>query len=202
MTPRVKLALVTCSTRNRRLNPYITSYVQQVMAPLCNSVKLEAIDLASQALPIFDETVIPAQLPEGDPTPHYAKEHTRVWSAVARNYDGFVFVTPQYNWSVPAGLKNALDYLYHEWKDKPAGIVSYGGRGGGKAAGHLRDILTGLRMRTVAMAPALTISSSMMVTCEELGAVGEDEKRRWRETGAEEQLEIMAREMMQKLSME
>lgn len=66
-------------------------------------------------------------------------------------------MTPQYNWSIPASLKNALDYLYFEWKGKPAGIVSYGSRGGGKAADHLRGVLTGLRMRVVTTAPGLPV---------------------------------------------
>lgn len=49
----------------------------------------------------------------------------------------------QYNWGYPAALKNALDYLYREWNNKPAAIVSYGGRGGGKAAAQLREVSLG-----------------------------------------------------------
>ena len=57
-----------------------------------------------------------------------------------------MFVTPQYNWGYPAPLKNAIDYLYNEWKGKPALVVSYGGHGGGKANGQLREVLRGVRM--------------------------------------------------------
>ena len=46
----------------------------------------------------------------------------------------------QYNWGYPAALKNALDYLYHEWKGKPAVIISYGTRGGGRAAAQLKEV--------------------------------------------------------------
>lgn len=120
-------------------------------------ITLKILDLAAQQLPLYDETIIPASLPAQDPTPHYTRAHTRAWSSVVRSFDAFIFVTPQYNWSIPASLKNALDYLFHEWKGKPAGIVSYGGRGGAKAADHLRGVLTGLRMRVVGTSPGLAV---------------------------------------------
>ncbi|KAM4064442.1 NADPH-dependent FMN reductase [Hirsutella rhossiliensis] len=195
-----KIALVTCSTRGRRLNPFITSYVQQVVAPLWPSITIETLDLASPRLPLFDEPTTPAQHPHDDPTPHYAREHTRAWSAAVRQYDGFIFVTPQYNWSVPASLKNALDYLFHEWKGKPAGIVSYGSRGGGKSASHLRDILHGLRMKPAPSAPGLTTTLDMVGLCEELGSVRQEDKVRWKEAGVEEQLASMMEEMRLELS--
>ncbi|KAJ5583044.1 NADPH-dependent FMN reductase [Penicillium sp. DV-2018c] len=150
--PPKRIAIVTSSTRKPRLNPTITHYVYDVLTsdptlpttpPETHDtdprhITFEILDLAKQSLPLYDESVIPASLPATDPTPHYSKAHTRAWSDLVRQYDAFIFVTPQYNWSIPASLKNALDYLFHEWKGKPAGIVSYGGRGGGKAADHLR----------------------------------------------------------------
>jgi NAD(P)H-dependent FMN reductase len=61
-----------------------------------------------------------------------------------------VFVTPQYNWGIPAGLKNALDYLFHEWGGKPAVVVTYGGHGGGKCGEAMQVVLGGgLNMRVV-----------------------------------------------------
>ncbi|KAJ5895085.1 NADPH-dependent FMN reductase [Penicillium taxi] len=165
-----RIAIVTSSTRSLRINPTISQYVYDVLttdkslpiSPTPNDtdarhVTFSILDLAAQSLPLYDESVIPASLPPADPTPHYSKAHTRAWSAVVREYDAFIFVTPQYNWSIPASLKNALDYLYFEWKGKPAAIVSYGSRGGGKAADHLRSVLTGLRMRVVETAPGLPI---------------------------------------------
>lgn len=52
----------------------------------------------------------------------------------------------QYNWGYPAALKNALDFLYREWNNKPAAIISYGGRGGGKAAAQLQEVSPGFWM--------------------------------------------------------
>lgn len=159
------------------------------------------LDLSKQSLPLYDESVIPASLPSDNPTPHYSKEHTRKWSNTVRQYDAFIFITPQYNWSIPASLKNALDYLFHEWKGKPAGIVSYGSRGGGKAADHLRGILNGLRMNVVRTAPGLPVKFTGLP----VGALSEDEERveidgrdleGWREAGFEGMMRNLVMEIV------
>lgn len=95
------------------------------------------IDLAEVALPLFDEPLPPIM-------GSYANPHTRDWARTIGGADGFVFVTAEYNRSVPASLKNALDYLHAEWRDKAAAIVSYGARGGANAADHLRGALSEL----------------------------------------------------------
>jgi NAD(P)H-dependent FMN reductase len=70
-------------------------------------------------------------------------------SEISSRGDGYIFVTPEYNAGYPAALKNAIDYLYHEWTGKPAMIISYGA-GGGASAGHqLHEILTRLKFNTV-----------------------------------------------------
>ncbi|KAL1999384.1 hypothetical protein VTN02DRAFT_4593 [Thermoascus thermophilus] len=199
MPPRT-IALVTSSTRSPRLNPFITDYIHDVLTPvLPDDVSLQILDVAAQDLPLYDEPAIPALLPATDPTAHYRHEHTRAWSSRVRQHDAFIFVTPQYNWSVPAGLKNALDYLFHEWTGKPAGIVSYGGHGGGKAAGHLRDILLGLRMRPVSTAPALATTRTMLEDCLEQGRVGEAQIVAWREAGVEDAVRRMFEEILASL---
>ena len=77
----------------------------------------------------------------------YAHQHTKDWSASVSRADAFVFVTPEYNHSLPASLKNALDYLSMEWADKPVGLASYGGVSAGlRAATALKPILAALRM--------------------------------------------------------
>ncbi|KAJ5467506.1 NADPH-dependent FMN reductase [Penicillium sp. IBT 31633x] len=218
--PPKRVAIVTSSTRSPRLNPTITRYVYDVLTadptiPTNHSktidtdprhITFEILDLAKQSLPLYDESVIPASLPPADPTPHYSKAHTRAWSAVVRKYDAFIFVTPQYNWSVPASLKNALDYLFHEWKGKPAGIVSYGGRGGGKAADHLRGILTGLRMKVVGTAPGLTVKYTGLP----IGAMSEEEQFQlderdlvgWRDAGIEGMMRNLGMELVCELDKE
>jgi NAD(P)H-dependent FMN reductase len=107
-------------------------------------------------LPMSDEPSIPAN-------GVYANEHTHAWSRKIAAADGFIFVTPQYNWGYPASLKNALDHLYKEWTGKPAAIVSYGYRGGVKAAAQLHQVLEGgLKMRVAATIPAVTFTNEMV----------------------------------------
>ncbi|KAF9350734.1 hypothetical protein BGX26_011149 [Mortierella sp. AD094] len=193
-----KIALVTCSTRNPRINPFITSYVYSLLTTIApEHASLHILDIAEQSLPLFDEPAIPSQLPPADPTPHYQHEHTRQWSAKVRGFDAFIFITPQYNWSIPASLKNALDYLFYEWKGKPAAIVSYGGHGGNKAADHLRGILGGLRMKAAATAPALTINPAKLADTFEQGRVTETQVKVWQESGAEEAIRQMFGELIQ-----
>ncbi|KAJ5658158.1 NADPH-dependent FMN reductase [Penicillium longicatenatum] len=159
---------------------------------------VEIVDLASQALALYNEPEVPSYLPAQDPTPHYVHAHTRAWSALVRRYDAFVFVTPQYNRSIPAVLKNALDYLYHEWAGKPAGIVSYGGHGGGKASEHLRGILAGLRMRPTATTVALKVSPKTAIEeCEREGQVTPAMCKTWMEEGEEQKIHIMVSELLQ-----
>ncbi|MGW7539864.1 NADPH-dependent FMN reductase [Streptomyces sp. NPDC054770] len=72
-------------------------------------------------------------------------EHTRRWSRTASGYDGSLLVFPQYSWGDPAVLKNALGFLYAEWRDKPASVASCGNR----VAAQLRRVLQGLHMHTI-----------------------------------------------------
>lgn len=202
-----KIALVTCSTREPRINPFITKYVNDIISKEdclgksknSKEINLSIIDLQDQNLPLYNEPAIPSHLSSTDPTPQYIHEHTRAWSALVRQYDAFIFVTPQYNWSIPASLKNAVDYLFYEWKGKPAGIVTYGGRGGGKAGDHLRGILTGLRMRTVSTGPGIVVRSTVMTCCLTRGEVSTDDREAWRSAGVEDAIRAMFRELLNEM---
>jgi NAD(P)H-dependent FMN reductase len=79
----------------------------------------------------------------------YSHHHTKTWAATIAAYDGFVFVTPEYNHGTTGVLKNAIDYLYAEWNNKAAGFVSYGSAGGARAVEHLRLIMGELQVADV-----------------------------------------------------
>ena len=97
-------------------------------------------DMAEIALPFMDE-------PNHPRLQRYEHEHTRAWSARVAAADAFAFVLPEYNHGYNAVVKNALDYLQHEWKHKAAGIVSYGGVSAGlRAVAMLKPSLTCLQM--------------------------------------------------------
>jgi NAD(P)H-dependent FMN reductase len=194
------IALLTCSTREPRINPFITGYAHEVLDSHIKTTKwtgkVSIIDIADQNLPLYNEPAIPSHLPRSDPTPHYVHEHTRAWSRLIQQYDAFIFVTPQYNWSIPASLKNALDYLFHEWAGKPVGIVTYGGRGGGKAGGHLQSILTGLRMRPAKCIPGIVVQSTAMEDWAGQGCVSKEDRESWKVGGVDSQLQLMFTEIL------
>lgn len=150
MPPRV--GLIVASTRAVRIGPQIADFVLQtirkdrVQDTASNDTTIGKIDLAKWKLPLFDEPVIPMSVKDSS---GYHHEHTRAWSREIASYEGFIFVSPQYNWGYPAGLKNAIDYLFNEWTGKPAMIVTYGGHGGGQCGEQLSAVLTGCRMTVI-----------------------------------------------------
>jgi NAD(P)H-dependent FMN reductase len=93
------------------------------------------IYVAEFKLPVLDEALL-------NQVEH---QHTKDWAATIARYDAFVFVTAEYNRSLPGGLKNAIDYVFYEWHDQAAGFVSYGGA---RAAEYLRLVLGELKMVT------------------------------------------------------
>lgn len=151
-TPSAKIlrvGIICGSQRKPRVGDQISNFILQTVQIHSNSTNtgtpnisfdFDFIDINDLDLPFYDEPGIPSKItpPEG-----YTHEHTRKWSQRISPLDAFIFVTPQYNWGYPAGLKNAIDYLFHEWNGKPAVIVSYGGHGGDKAAAALRVCLAG-----------------------------------------------------------
>ena len=144
------IAVIIGSQRQPRACPQIVAFVHDVIAqhlPPSPSINLEMVDIAALNLPFFNEPGIPQKI--NDPS-GYTHEHTRAWSKLVSSFDAFIFVTPQYNWGIPAGLKNAIDYLFNEWTGKPAMVVTYGGHGGDKVDAALRIVLGGgLKMKVV-----------------------------------------------------
>jgi len=135
------IAILTGSTRPGRVNRQVADWVYLQLSNRQDAT-FEIVDIADYQLPLLDETV-PAAFGE------YAHEHTKRWAARIDTFDAFIFISPEYNHSTSAALKNALDYLSHEWSDKAAGLVGYGGSGGVRALEHLRPVLSHLKMADV-----------------------------------------------------
>jgi NAD(P)H-dependent FMN reductase len=137
------LQVIIGSTRPGRVGSAVADWITD-RAIQQGDFEVEVTDLAVLDLPIFNE-------PHHPRLRKYLHQHTKDWSAIVDRSDAFVFVIPEYNHSFNAATKNALDYLSQEWRDKPAGIVSYGGASGGShAAQMLTPVLGALRMVTVA----------------------------------------------------
>ena len=101
---------------------------------------VELADLKELNLPILDE-------PHHPRLKKYVHDSTKRWSEIVGGSDAFVFVTPEYNYTIPPALVNALDTVYHEWTYKPVGFVSYGGISGGMRAVQTEKLMvTGFKM--------------------------------------------------------
>jgi len=140
---KLNIGIILGSTREGRLSPQVGNWVKE-LADKRGDANYTIIDIADYKLPLLGEK-------DGDASGAAA------WSEAIAAQDGFVFITQEYNHSIAASLKNALDYLRVEWNNKAAGIVSYGSVGGARAAEHLRGILGELLIADVRVHPALSL---------------------------------------------
>lgn len=133
------LHILICSTRPGRIGLPVARWFHG-FARQHGKFDVELVDLADFNLPVYDEPVHPARQ-------DYKHEHTRKWSASVAAADAYIFVMPEYNYSPPPSLVNALDYVYREWNYKPCGFVSYGGVSGGlRAVQAVKMQITTLKM--------------------------------------------------------
>ena len=135
------IQIIVGTTRPNRVGLNVAKWFKDI-ADSRNDMTFELLDLADINLPLFDE-------PHSPSMNNYEHDHTKQWSKVIARADGYVFVTGEYNHSIPASLKNAIDYLYHEWNHKAVSFVSYGGMGGVRAVEHLIGVANELKMVSV-----------------------------------------------------
>ncbi|MER5888931.1 NAD(P)H-dependent oxidoreductase [Streptomyces sp. NPDC001941] len=136
------IGIILGSTRPGRVGPQIGEWIEKAGSAR-EDADFQIVDIADYDLPLFDE-------PGSPRLGTYAHEHTRAWSAKIAELDGFVFVTPEYNRSIPAALKNAIDFVYNEWNHKAAGFVGYGSNvSGSRAVDHLRHIAAAVQLSGV-----------------------------------------------------
>jgi NAD(P)H-dependent FMN reductase len=144
-----RIGIILGSTRPNRNGEQVARWVHEIAARRTDA-EFELVDLRDYPLPHLDEPLPPSM-------GQYQNEHTKQWAEKIASFDGFVFVTPEYNHSTSGVLKNAIDYLFAEWNNKAAGIVSYGGVGGARAAEHLRLVLGELQIADVRQQVALSL---------------------------------------------
>lgn len=151
---RPLLQVIVASTRPGRIGRSIGEWVARA-AIEHGGFDVELVDLAEVDLPFLDE-------PNHPRLGQYLNQHTRDWSATVSRADAFVFVTPEYNHSFNAVLKNAIDFLHNEWQHKAVAFVSYGGVAAGtRAVQALKPVTTALRM--VPVVDAVTIPFAAQV---------------------------------------
>jgi len=141
-----RLLIVVGSTRPGRAGLPISQWIA-ARAEAHGGFEVDVADLAEIDLPLLDEPAHPR-------LQRYEHEHTKAWSARVAAADAIVLVMPEYNHSFTAPVKNALDYLHHEWKHKPVGIVSYGGVSAGtRAATAIKPVLAALKLSVAGEVP-------------------------------------------------
>jgi NAD(P)H-dependent FMN reductase len=138
-----KLLTIIASTRPVRVGLPVGHWFMD-RARAHGGFELELADLYELDLPLLDEPNHPRMR-------QYTQAHTHAWSATVDSADAVVMVTAEYNYGYPAALKNAIDFLHHEWRYKPVGFVSYGGVAAGtRAVQQLKQVVGALQLFPVA----------------------------------------------------
>ncbi|HCE5431466.1 TPA: NAD(P)H-dependent oxidoreductase [Legionella pneumophila] len=146
----LKLMIIVGSVRPGRVGLPIAKWVAD-HAEKRRGIDIDFVDLRELALPWMDEPNHPSQR-------MYQEQHTIDWSQRVEQADAFILVTPEYNSSYSPTMKNALDYLFHEWDLKPAGFVCYGGASSGtRAVASLLPVTSALGLYRVS--PTVEIRS-------------------------------------------
>jgi NAD(P)H-dependent FMN reductase/GNAT superfamily N-acetyltransferase len=156
-TKPCRVLVLVCTSRPGALGPAVAEWLIEAIAPRAAEldVELVPVSLGELNLPFLDEEEHPS-------SGVYRHEHTRRWSAVVDAADGFVAVTPEYNFGMPATLKNALDYLSREWAWKPIGFVSYGNTSAGtRSVQHAKQVVTTLRLVPLGATVAIRIADAV-----------------------------------------
>ena len=147
----LKIAIIVGSTRPNRNGEAVAKWAHGI-ARSRSDAKFELVDIKDFNLPLLDEPVPPVM-------GQYSQEHTKRWAAKIAGFDAYVFVTPEYNHSICGALKNAIDFLYHEWVNKAAGFIAYGGSAGTRAVEHLRLVMAELQVATVRAQVGLSLAT-------------------------------------------
>jgi NAD(P)H-dependent FMN reductase len=149
----MKIELIIGSTRPGRVGPQIAEWVVDSL-PKKTGIDYEVVDIKDWELPMFDEAIHPSMN-------QYKHDHTKNWSKKINEAGAYIFLTPEYNAGYPASLKNAIDYLYHEWRAKPLMIVSYGINGGTTASAQLKQVAERLKMKITTTSPAFIVNKDV-----------------------------------------
>ena len=137
----LRIAIIIGSTRPGRKGEAVAKWVYEI-AQKRGDANFELVDIKDFNLPLLDEPMSPMM-------GQYTHQHTKAWSAKIASFDAYVFVTPEYNHATSGALKNAIDFLYHEWVNKAAGFVGYGGASGTRAVENLRLVMGELQVADV-----------------------------------------------------
>src|SRR2546426_7814967 len=145
----LRIAIIVGSTRPGRKGEAAAKWAYEI-AQTRTDADFELVDIKDFNLPLLDEPMPPIM-------GQYTHDHSKRWSEKIASFDGYIFVTPEYNHATSAALKNAIDFLYREWNNKAAGFVGYGGAGGVRAVENLRLVMGEIKVADVRAQVALSM---------------------------------------------
>jgi NAD(P)H-dependent FMN reductase len=137
----LRVGIIVGSTRPGRKAAAVAKWAYDILKSR-KDAEFEVVDIEDYELPLLDEPVPPSMR-------QYSKPHTKTWSAKINSLDAYIFVSPEYNHGISAALKNAIDFLFHEWNNKAAGFVGYGSAGGVRAVESLRLVMGEIKVADV-----------------------------------------------------
>ena len=145
---KLKIGIVQGSVREGRNGDAVAKWMMD-FATNRDDATYEIVDLANYNLPLLGSAFLQPD----------AGEHIKAWSKKMASFDGYIFITPEYNHAIGGALKNAMDYLNPELNNKAAGFVGYGSLGGTRAHENLRLILAELQVASVRTAVTFSLMS-------------------------------------------
>ena len=137
----MKIGIIVGSIREGRLGLQIGEWIKQQADVRGRAADYVLIDLKGFDVPLFTSATHPMMAKK-----HYDDARVQAWSDAIDACDAFIFVTPEYNHSVPGAFKNAFDSLGPEWTGKAVGFVSYGAESGVRAVEAWRPIVANFQM--------------------------------------------------------
>lgn len=151
----MKIGIIIGSIREGRAGQSVAEWVKSV-ADQRPEASFELVDLASFDVPLLTSATVP-----GMANKQYDDERVARWSQAIDGFDGFIFVTPEYNHSIPGGFKNAVDSLGPEWQGKTVAFVSYGADNGVRAVEHWRSVVANFSMHDVRQQVSLSLFTEL-----------------------------------------
>lgn len=180
----IKIAVIVGSTRQGRQSDRLAKWAAKGFG---DKAKAEILDLRDYPIPFLDEAVSPRYNPERKPD-----AETQKWLDKVAEFDGFVLVTPEYNRSTSAVLKNAIDVIGHEIDDKPVALLGHGSTGGAQAVANLRMAVPGIGAITIPQ--ALFFSDHLADSISDTGELDSDIASR--PYGPQAQLEAQVEQLL------
>ena len=156
-----KIAVIIGSTREGRMTDKLAAWAAKEVE---KHAGVEIVDLRDYPMPFFDEAISPRYNPDRKPS-----EQVKKWLDKVAEFDGYVAVTPEYNRTMSAVLKNALDVLDYQMENKPVALVAHGSTGGAQAVASLRMAFPGVG--AITLPPALFFTDRVGEAIDEQGVL-------------------------------